>query len=335
MRVAFLDQLEPRLAEFPARYLAGHEVLLTETAGQLPDRIEDAEAIVWWSYPVDSALIRRLPRLRFLQRIGLLRTSGDATAALDRGLPVSVLPHGVSDRVAQHALSLTLALVRKLPQSYRSLLAGENPDSLPEEQTAGPAPALNWTRTPDVDTLNDKVVGIAGFGEIGACLARLLRPFDCRVLYNKRNRLRPELEAHLRVEHATLDELLRRSDIVEACLPYTEATRKLIAGRELALMKPGALFINVGRGNTVDEPALVEALRSGAIAAAGLDVFAVEPLPATSPLRTLANVLLTPHSAGGTPGWINTFERIAANLERIEQGKPPILAMQAGDPQPG
>jgi phosphoglycerate dehydrogenase-like enzyme len=333
MRIAFLDPLEQRLEDFPQRYLAGHEVLRTSRAGTLPEGIEDVEAIVWWSYPVDAARIERLPKLRFVQRIGLLRTRGDATAALAKGIAASALPHGVSDRVAQHALALMLASLRKVVQTHLAILEGRNPDNLPEEETGVPASALNWTRTPDVDTLNDKTVGIIGFGEIGACFTRLIRPYDNRVLYYKRTRLSPELERHFGIEYAPLDGLLRESDVVQAFLPYTEDTRKLLGTREFGLMKRTATFVNVGRGNTVDESALIEALRRSSIAAAALDVFAVEPLPRNSPLLQLPNVVLTPHAAGGTPGWVNTFQRIAANLRRVEAGLPPILPMMPGDPQ--
>lgn len=334
MKIAFLDPLEARLAEFPKTYLGKHEVLLTTEAGVLPDGIEEAEAIVWWSYPVDTALIERLGALRFLQRIGLMRTKGDTTAALANGLPVSTLPHGVSDRVAQHALALMLSIMRKLRPSHEAMIAGTNPNDMPEQETGAPAIAMTWTGTANVDTLNDKTVGIIGFGEIGACLTRMLAPFDCRVLYHKRTRLSPELEAHWGgIEYASLDETLRQSDIVTAIVPYTEDSRKMLGAREFGLMKPGSTFINVGRGNTVDELALIEALNNGPMTWAGLDVFAIEPLPVSSPLLKLDNVVLTPHSAGGVLGWVNTFERIAANLERIEAGRPPIMPQQPGDPQ--
>src|SRR5690606_12776874 len=193
MKLAFLDPLEARLADFPKTYLGGHEVLTTSQAGTLPDGIEDAEAIVWWSYPVDKGLIERLPRLRFLQRIGHVRTRGDTTAALARGLPVSALPHGVSDREAQLALALTLAVLRQVRWGHNAMIEGANPNNYPEEETGVPASAMNWTGTPWPDTLNDKTVGIVGFGEIGASFRRMLRPFDCRVLYHKRTQLSLEL----------------------------------------------------------------------------------------------------------------------------------------------
>ena len=333
MKLAFLDPLEQRLLDFPKTYLAEHEVLTTGERGVLPEGIEDAEAIVWWSYPVDKELIERLPKLRFLQRIGLIRTKGDASAALAKGIPVSAIPHGVSDRVGQRAVALTLAVLHQMRPWHNAMIAGLNPNNFPGEEALGPPTAMNWTGTPWPDTLNDKTVGIIGFGEIGSCLRRLIRPYDCRVLYHKRSRLSPELEAYFGIEYASMEEVLRRSDVVEACLPYSEETRKLLGAREFGLMQPNAIFVNVGRGNTVDEPALVEALQNGTIAYAGLDVFSVEPLPASSPLLKLDNVVLTPHNAGGTPGWVNTFQRIAANLRRVEAGEAPIMAMSPGDPQ--
>jgi phosphoglycerate dehydrogenase-like enzyme len=335
MRVAFLDPLEARLGEFGQRYLGGHEVLSTAEAGRLPDGVEDAEAVVWWNYPVDAAFIQRLPSLRFMQRIGIFRTKGDTTAALSKGIPVSAIPHGVSDRVAQHAMALTLALAKQLLPSHNAVLAGLNPDNMPEQETGAPAIATNWTRTPDIETLSEKTVGILGFGEIGACFARYIAPYNCRVLYYKRTPLSPDLERYFGVEYASMEDILRNSDVVQSFLPYSEETRKILGARELGLMKPSALFVNVGRGNTVDEPALIDALSNRRIAAAGLDVFAVEPLPADSPLKKLDNVILTPHSAGGLNGWIHAFQRIAENLRRVEAGEAVMLPVTASDPQWG
>jgi phosphoglycerate dehydrogenase-like enzyme len=332
--VAFLDPLEQRLAEFPGRYLAGHEAIVAAEPGRLPDGYEKAEAVVWSSYPVDAALIAKMPGLRFMQRIGLTRAKGDASPALKAGIPVSVLPFGVSDRVALHTLALTLAVLRRIVDGHKAVHEGLNPEGLPETEQVGPTPTVNWVRWPDVDTLNDKTVGIIGFGEIGACFARMLPPFNCRVLYNKRNRLSPRQEAYFGVEYATLDDLLRQSDVVVSFVPYSEESRKMLGEREFGLMKPSAIFVNTGRGNTVNEAAMVDALRSRRIRAAGLDVFPVEPLPLSSPLLTLENVVLTPHTAGGVQGWINTFERIAENLRRVGAGEPVMYPMRADDPEP-
>lgn len=335
MRIAFLEPLEERLREFPARYFPGHEVLTTTDEGQLPEGVETAEAVVWSSWPLDARLIDSMPRLRFMQRIGWFRANGDASAALARGIPVAVTPFGVSDRVAQHALTHTLSLIRQMPQSYEGVLRGDNPDELPEEVTGSSATKINWARVPNLASLNDKTVGILGFGEIGACNARLLAPFCCRTLAYRRRGLTPAQEAFYGVAAASLDEILMESDVVVSFVPYSESSRLMLGAREFGRMKKSAYFVNCGRGNTVDEAALIEALRAGEIAGAGLDVFSIEPLPAASPLKELKNVSLTPHSAGGTPGWMDTFARIAANVKRVEAGEPVVIAMKAGDYQPG
>jgi phosphoglycerate dehydrogenase-like enzyme len=332
--VAFLDPIEARLVDFPAQYLPQHQAIVSSERGAPPAGVEAAEAVVWSNYPVDSALIASLPKLRFMQRIGLTRAKGDAGAALVRGVPVSVLPYGVSDRVALHTLALTLDVMRKVAQGHKAVHEGLNPEGLPETEQIGATPTVNWVRWPDVDTLNDKTVGIIGFGEIGACFARMLPPFNCRVVYNKRNRLSPQQEAYFGVEYAPLDSLLSESDIVATFVPYSEESRKMLGAREFSLMKPSAIFVNTGRANTVDEAAMVVALKERRIRAAGLDVFPVEPLPLSSPLLELDNVVLTPHTAGGIWGWMNTFERIAENLRRVEAGRPVLYPMQPDDPEP-
>ncbi len=334
MRVAFLDPLEPRLADFPKQYLGGHEVSVASEPGKAPSGVESAEALVWSNYPVDRAFIESLPKLRFMQRIGLTRAKGDPRAALSKGVPVSVLPYGVSDRVALHTLTLTLAVLRRLVEGHRAVHEGLNPEGLAPLEQVGATPTVNWVRWPDVETLNDKTVGVIGFGEIGACFARMLPPFNCRVLYNKRQRLTPEQESYYGVEYAPLDALLQAADVVSTFVPYSEASRKMLGAREFALMKPSAIFVNAGRANTTDEAALIDALKNRRIRAAGIDVYSVEPLPLTNPLLELDNVVLSPHTAGGIWGWINTFERIAENLRRVEANAPVLYPMRSEDPDP-
>jgi phosphoglycerate dehydrogenase-like enzyme len=222
-----------------------------------------------------------------------------------------------------------------MPQSYDAVLRGDNPDELSEEVTGSSATRINWARVPNLASLNDKTVGILGFGEIGASYARLLAPFCCRTLAYRRRGLTPSQEAFYGVSAALLDEILTESDVVVSFVPYSPSSAKMLGEAEFKRMKASAYFVNCGRGNTVDEGALIEALRTGRIAGAGLDVFSNEPLPAMSPLKGLKNVSLTPHSAGGTPGWTDTFVRIAANLRRVEAGEPVVIAMRAGDYQPG
>ena len=168
------------------------------------------------------------------------------------------------------------------------------------------------------------VIGTGYVGLVtGACLAHLVSPLDMEILYYKRTRLSPAQEAFYGVEYAPLDALLRQSDFVATFVPYTPENERTFGAREFGLMKPSAYFLNTGRANTTDEAALIDALRNNRLAGAGLDVFSYEPLPSDSPFHILKNVVLTPHNAGGIGGWHDVFERIRANLQRVQAGRRP------------
>ncbi len=177
----------------------------------------------------------------------------------------------------------------------------------------------------DVEVLEGAVMGIVGYGDIGREVARRARAMGMRVLAL---RSRPELSAgdgliekSLGPEH--LAELLARSDYVTASAPLTPATRGMIGEAQLAAMKPPAVLINVGRGPVVDEAALVGALRARRIRGAALDVYETEPLPAGHPLYALDNVLLSPHCADHTAGWLECAMRFfLENFRRFHEGQP-------------
>jgi phosphoglycerate dehydrogenase-like enzyme len=340
MRIAFLEPLERSARDMPERFLPGHEVLVAPAAGELPAGWEQAEAIVWSRWPVDRDFIDCLPNLRFMQRLGRFRAHGDVRAALERGIPVSVLPHGTSARVAEHALAMTLGLCRGLRASHQAVLDGLNPANLEQDRGEGPRQALNWAGLPGLQSLQFKTVGIAGFGEIGANLALMLAPLQCQVLYYKRSPLPDAQERFFGVRYAALPELLAASDVVVDLIPGREENRAVLGEGEFRRMKPSAFFVNVGRGITTDEMALARALREGWIAGAGLDVFTLEPLARDHPFLGLPNVLLTPHTAGGTPllatpgtaGWTDTFERLAENIRRIESGQSVLSPINPVEP---
>ena len=338
MRVAFLEPLEARLRDFPARYLPApeFEVLLTQTKDRFPDGWESAEAALWSETPLDRALIEQMPNLRFLQRIGWFRARGDASLALQRGIPVAVTPHGVGDRVAQHALMLTLMLLRRMPDAAEAIDKGLNPQGLQELPPDSGQNTVNWAQIADIASLNDKTVGILGFGEIGSNYARMMSAFHTRTLAYRRRTLSAAQEAFYGVKWTPLDELLQESDVIASFVPGIPEARGLLGKREFGLMKPSAYFVNCGRASHVDEEALLAVLREEKIAGAALDVFPVEPLPLSSPLRGLPNLIVTPHTAGGIGGWTDTFARIRANLDRVRAGKldEVRIAMQPGDYQP-
>jgi D-2-hydroxyacid dehydrogenase (NADP+) len=183
----------------------------------------------------------------------------------------------------------------------------------------------------DVDDLSGRVLGVVGLGPIGLEVARLGRAFGMRVVGMRREARGDEPCETWPL--ARFDELLPLVDYLVLALPLTPETRHLVDARALALLRPTARLVNVGRGELVDEPALASALAEGRLAGAGLDVFEVEPLPAESPLWELRNVLITPHMAGNNPGNDERATGIfLANLARWVKGEPLVNEIGAASP---
>jgi len=258
---------------FDAEVVALHEHLLgddlvTELAGS------DVVVAMRERTPFDRALLDRLPDLRLLVTTGMVNASIDLDAARDRG----VLVCGTRSRQAGPAeltWALVLAVTRRVAQEDAAVRAGG------WQTTIGPE-------------LSGRTLGVLGLGRLGSIVAGYGRAFGMRVLGWSSN-LDPGHARELGVEPVALDDLLTRSDVVSVHLKLSDRTRGLLGARELDLIGPQGYLVNTSRGPIVDEAALVEALRTGRIAGAGLDVFDVEPLPADHPLRTVPRAVLTPH----------------------------------------
>lgn len=282
-RVAFVGSLpispgDPAVAVLRA---AGLDVVAAAPDG-LDAAVGDADVVVAAGVRVDGALLARMPRCRLLTTPYVGYDHLDVAAAAARGILVANNPDGVTEEVANHALALILALNRGLFPMDRFVRVG----AWPERRY----PALELHR-PGAQTL-----GIVGLGAIGRLVAERARPFGYR-LVSSDPFVAPEVAASLGVTLLPLDDLLRQSDVVTLHVLLSDATRGLLSAERLARMKPGAVLINTCRGPVVDEAALVEALRSGHLAGAGLDVFETEPLPQGSPLLAMEQVILTPHAA--------------------------------------
>jgi phosphoglycerate dehydrogenase-like enzyme len=178
------------------------------------------------------------------------------------------------------------------------------------------------TRVGDVTEMEGATIGIIGFGGIGQALGRKASALGMDVLAFRRS-ARPAPEGiELLTGKEGLEKLLERSDYIVVTVPSTAATRGLLDRASLSLLRQGAVLINVARGDVVDETALIECLEQGKLRGAGLDVFATEPLPASSPLWTLPNVLITPHVSGTTPRfWLREVELIRDNIARYLAGR--------------
>ena len=249
-------------------------------------------------------LLRQLPNLRMVTVFGIGTDSIDLDAARERGVVVCNIPGKTAPVVAEHAFGLMLACAKRAVFQTDELRAGR------------------WGTRVDNVYLHGKTLGVVGLGNIGARMAQLGRAIGMQVLgwtYHPS----PARGAELGVQFVELDDLLRRADVVSLHVKLTERSRGLIGRRELALMKPGSILVNAGRGALVDEAALVEALDSGHLGGAGLDVFTREPLPADAPILRCRQVVLTPHNADGTPEGIDLLNEGAVdNAIAFLEGRP-------------
>jgi phosphoglycerate dehydrogenase-like enzyme len=241
------------------------------------------------------------PELKAVARMGVGYDAVDVAAATRHGVAVAMGFGTNHEAVADMAFALMAALSNQLLAYHQDVM----------EQRWGRHfhPGL-WRST----------VGIVGLGRIGRALARRCRGFEMRVLAYD-----PVAGAEADgVELVGLDELFREADFLSVHAPHDATTDKIVNAARLALMKPSAYVINTARGGLVDEAALYGALKSGRIAGAGLDVFAVEPLPADSPLRSLSNVILTPHCAGGSISAVGLMtERCVDNVLAVKERRSP------------
>lgn len=323
-RIVCVDALAPKLRGIfdellPAGSFASSDDGILETLAA------DAGAFLTRGRPVTGELIQKAKPLAGIQVLGRYPDRVDLEAARARGVPVATMPHGGAMAVADHTMALLLALARKIVPGHLGVVAAEH-------EGLGKTPALtsewnfafNWLGFPDVTEINRKTIGLIGLGEIGREVARRAQGFDMPVLYFQRRRLDPSWEEKLSVRYAELEDLLPRADIVSLHAPHTEETASLLDARRIGLMKPSAFLVNTSRGGLVDEGALAESLENGTIAGAALDVFVEEPLPRHHPFTRLPNVVLAPHTGGGSGGGQKLLIRQAIeNVARMARGEQP------------
>jgi glyoxylate reductase/D-3-phosphoglycerate dehydrogenase len=247
--------------------------------------------------------------LKLIQLLSAGYDKADIPSARTAGVPICNNGGANSVAVSEHALLLALAVSRQLIHQHTNVTAGR----------------WRGNTTPRVHELRNRTMGIVGLGTIGKKTARLALVFGMNVNYYDVSRLTEDQEDALGVRFRLLRELMRTSDVISLHTPFNKSTHKMIGKDELALMKPSAILINTARGPVVDEVALHEALSTGVIAGAGLDVFDQEPPAQDNPLFSLDNVILTAHLAGPTfesnAGRVrNAFD----NVQRVARGGDPL-----------
>ncbi|QND66505.1 D-2-hydroxyacid dehydrogenase [Mesorhizobium loti] len=273
---------------------------------ELEQRVAEADVLVvsgLWR----NELAERAPKLRLIQSISAGTDQFSRAVLRERGIKLASAQGANEIAVAEHAMALMLGLTRHLH------LARDFQARRHWRQMLG-------DRSQREDELNGKTLLIVGLGRIGARLARLANAFGMQVIGVKRDPVAVAGVAQV-VSQAQLLDVLPQADFVALTCPLTPETEGLIGSVALAAMRPSAFLINVARGRVVDEPALIEALRSDAIAGAGLDCVYEEPLPASSSIWRLPNVLVTPHSAGETSRYeTRVIDMLLDNIARAAAG---------------
>jgi D-3-phosphoglycerate dehydrogenase len=291
------------LAPLGCRILAGQ----CRTSEEVANLIESADAVICQFAPIDRAAIAAAAKAKVIVRYGIGVDNVDLEAARSRSIPVCNVPDYCIDEVADHTLAFILALTRQVVANCQHIRTGQ------------------WglaTPLAHMLALAELCVGVVGFGRIGRAVTQRLGPFRCRRLVHD-----PAIPA-AQIEQAgcravSLEELLETSDIVTLHCPSTQATRGIINGDAFKRMRPGALLVNLARGDLVETAELTKALESGRLAGCALDVCNPEPIPADSPLRSMPNVIASAHVASASSRAVRQLRQAAAEtVARALQNEP-------------
>ncbi len=322
-RVAVLDDFEKLADSVPAyeKLKERAEVTIWRKRLDTPEKLEqglryaDCILLMRERTRLSDGDFSLLPNLKFIAQTGRTSKHLDMASATRRGVAVAGTTSDNGTSTKELTVGLILGLMRKIPQVDRRM----------REESWPPIAG---------QLLEGKTVGILGFGRIGKEVARIMKAFDTRVLASSRT-LTGEKAAEAGAECVPMETLLKESDLVTIHVPLNANTRGMIGEKELAMMKPGAMLINTARGPLISEPALINALATGHLGGAGLDVFDIEPLPLEHPLRRFDNVILLSHRGYATVEILRQrYEEAMENILTFMDGKPLSLMnpeVQTGD----
>lgn len=263
-----------------------------------------AEVVIVAATPLTRPVIDAARRLELVHHQGVgWQDTTDHAALRERGIALALTPEGTTVGVAEHTVLLMLAVLKRLPFADSELRAGRF--------------HINALR-PVSRELAGLCIGYVGMGRIAQAVADRLRAFGTRGIF-----FDPNVASADGLQRASFDEVLRQADIVTLHVPLTAETRHMMGAQQLSQMKRGAFLVNTARGQLIDEAALIDALRSGHLAGAALDVFESEPVAVNHPLSAFSNVVLTPHIAAGTRDALATkMKALFSNVQRFYRGEP-------------
>lgn len=305
--IVCLHTLSPHQAELIVQTAPGWELVYGQEKELWLTHLKDAEIVVGWKRSVQEECLKPGSKLRWVQSWNAGVDNMPFEVIAERNIVVTnasgVHPFPISETI----FGMMLGWTRKIHLSIRN-------------QTK-----KTWQGTGSLGEIHGKTIGIIGVGAIGEETARLAKAFGMNVLGVRRSG-KPSMYVDKMYDLLGMDELLQTSDYVVVTLPLTQETERMIGRRHFQLMKSTAFFMNIGRGATIDNEALIEALQEGAVAGAGLDVFEQEPLPESSPLWGMEQVIITPHNSGSTVYYDErVIDIFINNLRDYVQGREPSL----------
>jgi phosphoglycerate dehydrogenase-like enzyme len=314
VKVAFLTKARPEVLQRIPKDLP-HVILAAGPGDRYSEadlaKVSDVEAFLVSAEPVHDQLLAAAPKLKIVQRMGVGYNTLDLDACARRGIPCCNVAGVNKEAVAEHGMTLILALVKNLREAV----------ALTRQADWAGARVL----TKRSHELYNKTIGIVGLGDTGSNLARRAKAFDMKIAYNDIRPIDPRIVQELDATFLEKDDLFRTADVVSINTDLNDESRGMVDARRLALMKPGAYLVCCARGFIVDEQALRDALDSERLAGAGIDVFTEEPIVADNPLRGARNCLITAHVAGVNPE--SGARAIALSIENVrdvvERGRKP------------
>ncbi len=309
-KIVVLDPITPSTAD-RMRALLPPGLTMEHATSRDPEELKalvaDADYIISGQIAVPADLLAAAKKAKLLHKWGVGVDNFDLAAAKAQGVTVARTTGSNAIPVAEFAVGLMIALLRNLAFGHATLRADGSwrTTTLPKESLM----------------ISGKTVGIIGYGAIGQNVARMVKGFGCKVLYNKTRPLSAEDEAAQGVTFATVEQILKEADIVSLHCPMTPQTAGMIDRKALQSMKPKAVLINCARGGVVIESDLVEALKAKEILGAATDVYETEPVPPDHPLLKLDNVVVTPHIAAmAADNFVSTINQMWGNVHRVAQG---------------
>jgi lactate dehydrogenase-like 2-hydroxyacid dehydrogenase len=276
---------------------------------EMIDLIQDVDVLVPnFGYSTDKEIIDKGEKLQLIANFGVGYDNIDVEYAASKGIAVTNTPNSVLEPTAELCFALILAAARRI-RFYDSTLRSEN--------------GLRWGLYNDLGTmLHGKTLGIFGMGRIGRAVARRAVASGMKIIYHNRSRIDKSIEKKYEARYVDFDSLLKESDIISINAPATSETFHIFNGETFGKMKPDSILVNVARGSLVDEQALAEALKSGIIGSAGLDVFENEP-KISRELLELENIVLTPHAGTKTVESRKEMQHeVSQNIIGFFEGKP-------------